>query len=578
MVLNSKFIDDPSSLFKSLQTDWSETTSSGIQQTQEASHVNGLIDSVNLLQLKKSVRYKDWSIDHPVREFLWRRLAGLHAGRKYSEKSCPELLDKSPPSTPKKLPAFIDVTYCRFFYLNEEGQKSVEKVIWSLAREHPEVAFCPLVYPLTALFLHFMTDKEALSSISLLIQSNTPINMTASNSSDFKHHQTEPNSNKKYAMTRSLLPKSKTQISKDAYVLIKLSNSFSVSFWPQRGLIRKQREDLAKKNDIDPALQEWLKWIFIGLPFPHLVRIIDCFLVEGFKFLLRIGLTLLLLLKRSANDQDSLTLDQMISFCESISLTPNQLIHLACSLSRVTSTKIVKQYKKADDVVRRNPEMTGLTPMPTPAALRRGDMMKNVDVQITSRIAPGTINSNIIDWYHLDQLWEWIPERISIKEPSIAFTTHDDGCSLRTFFAKTESLEPTILLIKTSEGEVFGAFCSESWSNRLGRDAGHFFGNGETFLFSLKPRVQKYSWVGLNSSNPTSPTKSRKVQRAIVSSQLFMTATANHIIIGSGNGSGIWLDEDLNRGKSEKCDTFNNHPLASAGDFTCTALEVIAFN
>jgi hypothetical protein len=513
---------------------------------------------------------------------LWRRLAGLHAGRKYSERSTPELLDKSPPSTPKKLPAFIDVTYCRFFHLNEEGQKSVEKVIWSLAREHPEVAFCPLVYPLTALFLHFMTDKEALISISLLIQANTPINMTKSNSSDFKSHN-DPNSEKKYAMTRSLLPKSKTQISKDAYVLIKLSNSFSVSFWPQRGIIRKQRENLSKRNDIDPALQEWLKWIFIGLPFPHLVRIVDCFLVEGFKFLIRIGLTLLLLLKRSADtDQDSLTLDQMISFCENISLSPNQLIHLACSLSRITSNKIVKQYKKADDVVRSHPGMTGMTPMPSPAALRRGDMMRNVDVQITSRVAPRSINSKIIDWYHLDQLWEWIPDRISIKEPSIAFTIDEDGCSLRRFFSKTESLEPTILLIKTSVGEVFGAYCSESWSNRLGRESGTFFGNGETFLFSLKPKVQKYSWTDIVSSTPASPTsagqKSRKLARAIHSSQLFMTATQNHIIIGSGNGSGIWLDEDLGRGKSERCDTFNNEPLSAAGDFTCIALEVIAFN
>ena len=380
-------------------------------------------------------------------------------------------------------------------------------------------------------------------------------------------------------MTRSLLPKSKTQISKDAYVLIKLSNSFSVSFWPQRGLIRRQREDLAKKNDIDPALQEWLKWIFVGLPFPHLVRVIDCFLVEGFKFLIRIGLTLLLLLKRSSSDQDSLTLDQMISFCESISLTPNQLIHLACSLSRVTSNKIVKQYKKAEDVVRRNPEMTGLTPQPSPAALRRGDMMKNVDVQITSRVAPRSINSNIIDWYHLDQLWEWIPDRVSIKEPSIAFTTDEDGCSLRTFFAKTESLEPTVLLVKTTAGEVFGAYCSESWSNRLGRDSGHWFGTGETFLFSLKPKVVKYAWNDVASS-PTEEgqVKSRKLNRAIHSSQLFMTATANHIIVGSGNGSGIWLDEDLTRGKSEKCDTFNNEPLSASGDFTCTVLEVISFN
>lgn len=564
----------------------------------------------DVLHLKKQMRFHDWDVGHPIRANLWIELCALHSTGSPEEtvnqikRGIPlspsqGLIEKTPvvshghdacgragASEAKKLPAFIDVTYCRFYHLNSEGQKSVEKIIWSLARDHPEMTFCPLIYPMTALFLHYMTPLTAFNCISRLIRANGPTGHFARQKSagsgsthslvvnrktaSRKSLTPTPGGLTGDACIRSLLPKSKGQISKDAYVLIKLSNSFYVSFWPQRGLIRKQREMLAKKNEVDPAILEWLKWIFIGLPFPHVVRVMDCFLVEGFKFLIRIGLTLILLYKRShQQQQDSLTLDQMIAFCEKVTLTPSQLIHLASSLSRLTSSKILKHYRKAEDVVRRNPDMTsGLTPQPSPAAIRRGDMMKSVDVQISSRVAPRTLRSSIIDWYLLDLVWEWIPDRIAVKEPVIAFSTNEDGCSLRTLFSKTDSYEPTILLIKTQDGDAFGAYCSESWATRLSRDSGYYFGTGETFLFSLRPKAIRYSWTeALN----------EKRDSVSHSSQLFMTATASHIIVGSGNGTGIWLDEDLSRGKSERCDTFNNEPLARTKDFVCAVVEVIAF-
>lgn len=166
-------------------------------------------------------------------------------------------------------------------------------------------------------------------------------------------------------------------------------------------------------------------------------------------------------------------------------------------------------------------------------------------------------------------LWEWIPDRIAVKEPVIAFSTNEDGCSLRTLFSKTDSYEPTILLIKTQDGDAFGAYCSESWSTRLQRDSGYYFGTGETFLFSLRPKVVRYSWSEVGGGTRDSVSHS---------SQLFMTATSTHVIVGSGNGSGIWLDEDLSRGKTERCDTFKNEPLARTKDFVCAVVEVIAFH
>ena len=66
-----------------------------------------------------------------------------------------------------------------------------------------------------------------------------------------------------------------------------------------------QRSRLAKQLELDTCFLDWLKWIFIGLPFNHLVRIIDCYLIEGSKLLFRIGIAILILFKRHLEKKSS---------------------------------------------------------------------------------------------------------------------------------------------------------------------------------------------------------------------------------------------------------------------------------
>jgi len=44
------------------------------------------------------------------------------------------------------------------------------------------------------------------------------------------------------------------------------------------------------------------------------------------------------------------------------------------------------------------------------------------------------------------------------------------------------------------------------------------------------------------------------------------------------SGVAIRLDENLLRGNSERCDTYDNAPLAEGGFFDVTILEVFAFD
>ncbi len=123
---------------------------------------------------------------------------------------------------------------------------------------------------------------------------------------------------------------------------------------------------------------------------------------------------------------------------------------------------------------------------------------------------------------------------------------------------------------KIISNQIFGAFCSTAWTKRLelaGKSQG-YFGTGETFLFSLSSNFEKYEWVGKREG-------STSVEHG---QELFMAGNNKMIGIGSGDGTwGIWLDENLTRGQTEKCPTFENKPLAKGLQFTVAIIQVIAF-
>ena len=133
--------------------------------------------------------------------------------------------------------------------------------------------------------------------------------------------------------------------------------------------------------------------------------------------------------------------------------------------------------------------------------------------------------------------------------------------------------------------QVFGAFCSAPWSDRFKNrhNVNAYFGTGETFLFSLRPTVAQYPWVGIQRFGYTGDvlgsicSVSDGGKNTSHTSQLFMSASQKFISVGAGNGIGLYLDENLTKGKSETCDTFCNKPLATGTDFVASTIEVIGF-
>lgn len=89
--------------------------------------------------------------------------------------------------------------------------------------------------------------------------------------------------------------------------------------------------------------------------------------------------------------------------------------------------------------------------------------------------------SNILTEDMKQQLAKELNPIILMRHWKILFCINTDGVSLRTFFNKVRGYNPTIMIIKDSNGCVFGAVLTEQWHS-----SSRFYGTGESFLFSFK--------------------------------------------------------------------------------------------
>ncbi len=79
------------------------------------------------------------------------------------------------------------------------------------------------------------------------------------------------------------------------------------------------------------------------------------------------------------------------------------------------------------------------------------------------------------------------------QDMTLLYSLSRDGISTLTFYENCKRYSSTLLVILDKDGYKFGGYCTEVW-----KKAGHFYGTGENFLFTLKdgniPEV--YYWTG----------------------------------------------------------------------------------
>ncbi|RMC15046.1 hypothetical protein DUI87_07225 [Hirundo rustica rustica] len=190
----------------------------------------------------------------------------------------------------------------------------------------------------------------------------------------------------------------------------------------------------------------------------------------------------------------------------------------------------------------------------------REDINSKQATNIKTDLEPEAFRPNLSDPSELlqpeqiEKLTKSLPPRTIGYPWTLVYSTAKHGMSLKTLYRTMMGLDtPVLLVIKDSDGQVFGALASEPFKVSDG-----FYGTGETFMFTFSPDFEVFKWTGDN--------------------MFFIKGDMDSLAFGGGGGEfALWLDGDLYHGRSHSCKTFGNHTLSKREDFTIQDIEIWAF-
>ncbi|KAJ6657609.1 hypothetical protein lerEdw1_002325 [Lerista edwardsae] len=520
------------------------------------------LTSTEFQDLKQLARQGYWAKNHSLRAKVYHKLISdipcrtvtpdAHVYRDIVVKIVGKRSSNTLP-----LPEFVDNSLVPTYCLNAEGIGAARKIISCIASQFPDISFCPALPSVVALLLHYSRDEaECFENVCRILACNDP---------------------SKHYIDQTFL-------------------AFESSCMTFGDLVNKYCQAahklmVAVSEDVLEVYSDWQRWLFGELPMTYFARVFDVFLVEGYKVLYRVALALLKFFHkvRVGQTMESDNVQQDIrAFVRDIakSVSPEKLLEKAFAI-RLFSRKEIQLLQMANEK----------------ALQQKGITVKQKRQNVHLAVHAENFKSEIVDVKKMRDIWSWIPERFALCQPLLLFTTSEHGCSLSRFYSHCEGHEPILLLIKTTTQEVCGAYLSTDWSERKkGGNKLSFFGTGECFVFRLVPEVERYEWViikhpelatsgseqGNNSSQrlpPEAPDPSDRLSPFLSArhfnlpskaASMFMAGSSECIIIGGGDGQALFIDADLNHGRTSHCNTFNNQPLCSES-FQIAIMEVWGF-
>jgi hypothetical protein len=211
------------------------------------------------------------------------------------------------------------------------------------------------------------------------------------------------------------------------------------------------------------------------------LRVFDSFLEEGSKILYRVALGLIKIYHHQI-----LQIKNTEEFWREMKdltrqpLSPAHLMKVSFSIDFLRSdfTKLEKKNKRRVSNLS-EPHYVYYRPK----IIQSSSIIPDEEVLTLSLFSDTLLKFEII--------WSFLLDRYRILDPKLLYYSGNDGFSLRTVLAKTDSKKPTLVLIKTNKNAVFGAYLSEEWR----KDPSTYFGGSESFVFSLHPHELKYGWA-----------------------------------------------------------------------------------
>ena len=219
----------------------------------------GTADKADLVKVKAIVRKSTWSVHHEVRRNLWKTL--LHIRFPDARKSelyqgfVKDVFGEGDMKHDVSLPRFVG-NHLKQYNLDDSAMDKVKEVVCVIGVAQPEITYSPYLFSLTCLLLHYMEPEECFNCLSLILQSKN----------------------------QNYLAQTQTAEESSWYIMVDLMKKFSK---------KCHRYLLLESQDLTKVVDSWMSWIFHDLPFTFLVRIIDCYMLEGVKVMYRVGLAIL---------------------------------------------------------------------------------------------------------------------------------------------------------------------------------------------------------------------------------------------------------------------------------------------
>ncbi|XP_043097559.1 TBC1 domain family member 24-like isoform X2 [Puntigrus tetrazona] len=391
--------------------------------------------------LKAMGRTGFWSMPHTLRAKAYQHIihsiestsstADLDAYQGLVRKLFGELQTSTHP-----FPKFMEDGEIPRYCLNKAGLNSVKKILICINHHFPDVSFCPILSALVSLLLHFSGDEaQCFHSICSLV-SYTDV--------------------KKRYIDRTFLTSHAS-----CMTFGDLANKYCKGI---RKLIASSHQNLFE------FYSDWIMWIFADLPFTYAIRVLDVYLMEGYKVLYRVALALLSFYKVSVASRVAHVDDfrqDMKSFVQNVGRhsTVDALLQRAFDIQLPTRKELTYLFNANKE------------------ALLHKDIHSKSSYQSMDFRA---FSSSVVTETEMRVVWAWIPERFALFSPVQLFSTNIHGRSLSLFYSKVEGHDPTVLLLKTEDEEICGAFLSSDWAQKNCDEKGlKFFGTGECFVFTV---------------------------------------------------------------------------------------------
>ncbi|KAI9339598.1 hypothetical protein BDR26DRAFT_379030 [Obelidium mucronatum] len=375
-------------------------------------------------------------------------------------------------------PTFGGRTHQNELALTAEGSLLVDHVLCVLAHDFPSLEYSPFVTTLAALLCHHMKSRdESLGAMVSVVKQAFTISQP-------NNHARSPSSPSSPDLSRKK-PKTKdwkffATYRKDVNFM---SRAFSNLLNYCNAKVHHHMTDLQSTSS-EPIWTRWLTDFYVGvLPQKAIWRILDSFLVEGYKTLFRVGVALVLARKEAIMKCKTLQ-DLTAVFEETVN---------SADFTRETFFNAVWAVRMTNeaDIRSGNHLHTALI------ALSANDDLHEQQYRYQRAIpklfqAPetkrdGTVvdptsfkGSAIIKEDHWIVFWSWVPPSMRMMDLELVFTTRDHGHHISTLYNRTTGKKPLMLVIETSNS-IFGAYLSDGFpEDESGR--GMYYGTGLVFF------------------------------------------------------------------------------------------------